>query len=149
MNAGMMFGAKAYAAVGLETDVASASPHELIMLLFDGVLKCIKDARTALAAQDIKRKCDQVTKALRIIDEGLKASIDTRVGGDLPDQLLSLYDYVSRELLLASLRNDDERFASCMGIVGELRDAWASITDRPRSGSNASSATSAYAMASY
>ncbi|MCE2681217.1 MAG: flagellar export chaperone FliS [Burkholderiales bacterium] len=138
MNPGMMFGAKAYAAVGLETDVATASPHELILLLYDGVLKCIRDARAALANQDIRLKCDHVSKAVRIIDEGLRSSIDTRVGGTLPDQLMSLYDYVSREMLLASLRNEDAKFAHCAEIMDELRQAWAGIpTGNNTSNSNA------------
>jgi flagellar protein FliS len=142
MNTGMMFGAKAYAAVGLETDVVSASPQELILMLFDGLLKCVKDARNSLKAGDIKAKCDHVTKALRIVDEGLKAAVDPRVGGDLPGQLMSLYDYLSRELLHASLHNDDARFSACADVTNELRDAWASICSPAR----ASGAASAYAM---
>ena len=137
MNTGMMYGAKAYAAVGLETEVVGASPHELILMLYDGLLKCIRDARTCLAAGDVKRKCDHVTKALRIVDEGLKAAIDPRVGGDLPGQLLSLYDYISRELLHASLHNDDQRFSACSDVTSELREAWASIAVSQRNGSGA------------
>lgn len=143
MNTGMMFGAKAYATVGLETDVVGASPHELILMLYDGLLKCVKDARNSLKAGDVKAKCDHVTKALRIVDEGLKAAVDTRVGGDLPGQLMSLYDYLSRELLQASLHNDDMRFAACADVTSELREAWASISTSNR----ASGAASAYAMA--
>lgn len=142
MNTGMMFGAKAYATVGLETDVVGASPHELILMLYDGLLKCVKDARNSLAAGDVKAKCDHVSKALRIVDEGLKAAIDTRVGGDLPGQLLSLYDYLSRELLHASLHNDDSRFSACADVTRELREAWASISAPVRAGSPAN----AYAM---
>lgn len=143
MNTGMMYGAKAYAAVGLETDVVSASPHELILMLYDGLLKCIRDARTALACGDIKTKCDHVSKGLRIVDEGLKAAIDTRVGGDLPGQLMSLYDYLSREMLQASLHNSDDRFSACADVAGELRAAWASIAAPARP----AGAASAYAMA--
>lgn len=143
MNAGMMFGAKAYATVGLETDVVGASPHELILMLYDGLLKCIKDARSSLSTGDVKTKCDHVSKALRIVDEGLKAAVDPRVGGDLPGQLMSLYDYLSRELLHASLHNDDARFSACADVAGELRSAWASIAAPSRP----AGAAAAYAMA--
>lgn len=146
MNAAMMYGAKAYAAVGLETGVVSASPHELILMLYDGLLKCVRDARTALAAGDIKTKCDHVSKALRIIDEGLKASVDTRVGGDLPGQLVSLYDYLSTELLRASLHNEDERFVACSDVAGQLREAWASIASQNR-GNGSGAGAYAAAMA--
>lgn len=118
--------ARAYATVGLETGVTGAPPHRLIQLLLDGALLAIAQARQAMQQQDPARKGESISKAIQIIDEGLKASLDPR-GGELYRQLQDLYDYMGRRLLHASLRNSQETLDEVTKLLQDIRSAWQSI----------------------
>lgn len=117
----------AYRQIGLETGVSGASPHHLIVMLFDGALEAIAQARGAIKHKQIDGKVKAITKALGIIDEGLKASLDMQSGGDLAINLNNLYAYISTRLLHANLRNDDAALEECTNLLVPLRDAWAGI----------------------
>ncbi len=121
--------AQAYSKVGLETGVAAANPHRLILMLYDGALRAIGDAASHLAAGRIADKGLAISKAIGIIDEGLKASLDRARGGAMTEQLYELYDYMNRRLLIASLRNERAGLDEVAALLTELRGAWAAIGD--------------------
>lgn len=123
----MMYGAKAYAQVGLETDVNSASPHGLIILLYDGAIEAIRKAKIYLEMNNLEMKGSSLTRAIRLIQEGLAAAVDLPSGGQLAEQLLSLYDYVCKELVLSNLHNDVEKMDHCISLLADLRSAWSEI----------------------
>jgi flagellar protein FliS len=120
-------GAAAYATVAVETDVAGADPHQLIVLLYDGALKAVAKAEAAVLSGDVQAKGECVSKAIQIIEEGLKASLDERVGGELAAQLASLYEYMARRLLFASVRNDPAGLREVSSLLADLKSAWESI----------------------
>lgn len=122
--------AAAYAKVGLETGVASADPHRLVLMLYDGALLTISRAEQALANSDIPGKGQATSKAIEIIENGLKASLDYNVGGDLAIRLGALYDYMVTRLLHGNLHNQAAAFAEVHGLLSELREAWAEIGER-------------------
>ena len=109
--------------------MAAASPHKLILMLYDGALRAIADASTALAAGCIPDKGVAISKAIGIIDEGLKASLDRPRGGAMTEQLYELYDYMNRRLLITSLRNDAAGLNEVSALLTELRAAWEAIGD--------------------
>ena len=74
-------GIDAYAEVGVETGVAAADPHKLILMLFDGTLAAIAKARLAMSRGEIAPKGAAISKAIEIIDGGLKASLDVSAVG--------------------------------------------------------------------
>ena len=121
--------AKAYARVGLETGVVAANPHRLVLMLFDGALCAIADADQNLVEGRIAAKGEALSRALAIINDGLRASVDTSRGGKIAGYLLELYDYMSRRLLLAGLRNDRGALLEVTQLLGELRSSWAAIGD--------------------
>ncbi len=123
----MMYGAKAYAQVGLETGINSASPHQLIVMLYDGAIEAIRKTKIYTEIKNIEMKATSVDKALRIIKDGLTASLDMNAGGSLAQQLLALYEYIGKELILANLKNDIERMDNCINLLDDLRGAWLSI----------------------
>ncbi|MEB0165045.1 flagellar export chaperone FliS, partial [Glaciimonas sp. CA11.2] len=90
-------GAQAYAKMGVESAVMSASPHHLITLLFDGARTAINMARHHMVNKEIVAKGNAISKAINIIDNGLKASLDAEIGGkdgaELVANLSALYDY--------------------------------------------------------
>jgi len=124
----------AYAEVGVETGVAAADPHRLILMLFEGALVAIANARLAIERGEVAAKGAAITKAIAIVDGGLKASLDVKAGGQLGERLEGLYDYICRRLLLANLKSDLQVLEEVARLLGELRDAWAQIGNGPAPG---------------
>jgi flagellar protein FliS len=125
--------AAAYSQVGLESDALSASPHKLISMLLDGAMSSISAARKHMLAGEIEAKSNAITKAMNIISEGLKGSLDLRKGGEIAIHLYSLYSYMSGRLFLANLKNQPELLDEVTTLLGQIEDAWSQIN--PASGS--------------
>jgi flagellar secretion chaperone FliS len=121
--------ASLYAAVGVETGVATASPHKLVVMLFDGYMAATAQARGALKAGNVEAKGKAIGRAVRIVEEGLKASLDTDGGGTLAADLRDLYAYVTVRLTHANLHNDLAALDECQRLIEPLRDAWLAIGD--------------------
>jgi len=126
----MKRGVNAYTNVGLETGVASASPLKLIIMLYDGALAALLGAKANMAAGNIAAKGSAISKAITIIDNGLRASLDKSAGGEIADNLDALYDYMSRRLLEANIKNDVGIVGEIHGLLADLRGAWVSIGDQ-------------------
>ena len=118
--------AGAYRTVGVETGVAAATPHQLVAMLFDGFNAAIAEARVALAQGQVEAKCKALGRALRIVDEGLKAPLDA-AGGSLSERLAALYGYVSLRLTQANLSNDVAALDECVKLLEPVRSAWLAI----------------------
>jgi flagellar protein FliS len=131
MFGSMQRGVNAYAKVGMETSVISASPHKLIVLLYDGALTAIKSAASHMAAGNIVEKGASVSKAIDIINNGLRASLDKKAGGEIASNLDALYVYMTERLLMASLQNKTALLDEVQTLLADLRDAWAQIGQQP------------------
>ena len=116
-----------YRKVGVETSVNTASPHQLIKLLLDAFFDDIASARGAMQANNIELKAKAFKRAISIVDEGLKASLDMRVGGELATNLSNLYAYVGLRLTQANLRNDETILDECVKLMSPVREAWMGI----------------------
>lgn len=127
MNALARNALSAYSQVGVEVSVAVASPHKLILLLFDGALKAISLAKFNMQNRKIAEKCQAISQAMAIIDEGLKLSLDVKAGGELAENLYALYEYMGIRLLEANLRNDPDALDEVTRLLTEIRGAWAAI----------------------
>jgi flagellar protein FliS len=121
------FGVKAYQNVAVQSAVGAADPHRMTLLLYDGAIEAIRLAQAHMGTRRIAAKCEAIGKALRIVEEGLKASVDRKAGGQLADRLVALYDYVTMRLLQANLRNDRGALEEATRLLGDLRSAWAQI----------------------
>ncbi len=120
-------GANAYAKVGVETGVAAASPHKLIVMLFDGALLSIATALQQMQEGNIPAKGMAISKAINIIDNGLRASLDQKAGGTIAVSLDALYEYMSTRLLTANLQNAPEMLEEVRGLLQDLRESWVAI----------------------
>lgn len=118
--------ANAYAAVDVATGVPSASPHRLTLMLYDAALKHMGLADAHMAAGRVAEKGAAVTMAIRIIDEGLKGTLDLSQG-ELAQNLKALYEYIDTCLLKASLHNDPAQLAEARALLSGMRDTWAAI----------------------
>jgi len=119
--------AAAYKRVGLETSVETADPHKLVDMLFEALLQSVGTARSAMARGDVVLKCEQIVKAVRIIDEGLKPALNLERGGVLAANLKDLYGFCVVRLTQANLRNDDAALADVQRVVNPLAQGWKQI----------------------
>ena len=116
-----------YRQTSVQTGVAAASPHRLVTMLFDGLLEDIALAKGAIADGQIELKGRALGRAVRIVDEGLRACLDLKAGGQLAADLHELYAYLTKRLTQANLRNDVAALDECKRLVDPLRDAWLAI----------------------
>lgn len=123
-----------YQDVQVTTGVDGASPHQLITMLFDGLIDALAQARGGMRSGNIASKGAAISRAVRIIDEGLKAGLNLQEGGPLASDLNDLYAYMTLRLTQANLRNDEAALDECGSLIEPLRSAWASIN--PREGGN-------------
>lgn len=119
--------ASAYKRVDVETSVSQASPHQLVTLLFDALLQHVGSARAALHRGDIAAKGQEIIKAVRILDEGLKPALNLAQGGELAANLHGLYGYSALRLTHANLHNDDAVLAEVISVIGPLAQGWKQI----------------------
>ena len=122
---------KAYAKIGIESGVVASDPHKLISMLYQGALLAIANAKNGIMRKDIPAKCAAISKAFMIIDDGLDASLDKKVGGELSENLSSLYKYMCVRLTQANLSNDMAALDEVARLLNDLKGAWESI--RPAS----------------
>ena len=127
--------ANAYRQVGTETAVSGATPHKLIAMLFDGYMEAIAQARFGMRNRQIEAKGRAIGRAVRIVEEGLRGSLNMDVGGTLAQDLDDLYGYLAMRLTLSNLRNDEAGLDECQRLMQPLQDAWTSIAGQ--AGSNA------------
>jgi len=131
LGAGPAQSVRAYADIGLETRVLGASPQRLITLLFDGARAAIGQARLYLEQGNVAARGAAISKAVEIIDGGLKASLDMEAGGTLAENLRSVYDAVIRSLLQANLKADAGRLELADRLLAEIGEAWRVAVDAP------------------
>ncbi len=116
-----------YSQVGIETRVSGATPHQLVALLFDGYLECLAKAKGAIRSGNREAKAQALGRAVRIVEEGLRAGLDLRAGGPLARDLNELYNYLTMRLTLANVRDDESMLDECQRLVSPLREAWMAI----------------------
>ena len=116
-----------YKTVGLETSVTGANPHQLVSLLFDALQQSLASAKAAILSGDIATKGRSISRAVRILEEGLKASLDTDRGGDLAVNLRTLYDYCILRTTEANLRNDATLIDEVIRLIHPVSDGWNQI----------------------
>lgn len=116
-----------YSQVGVETGVASATPHQLVALLFDGFMEALAQARGAMRSGHREAKGLAIGRGVRIVEEGLRAGLDLNAGGTLARDLDELYTYLTMRLTLAHIRNDEAMLDECQRLIQPLREAWQSI----------------------
>lgn len=119
--------ASAYQRINVETSMHTIDQHQLVSLLYEGLLSAIATARGALARGDVLTKCNSVAKATRILEEGLSTALDREMGGELAENLGALYDYCLRRLILANARNDDAMMEEVMRLIEPIALGWNEI----------------------
>lgn len=132
MNAMTRNAMNAYTQVGVENSILNASPHKLIAMLFDGAILAISQGKLHMQQGNVAAKGESISKAIAIIDEGLKISLDEKVGGELVTNLRALYEYMSSRLLMANFKNDVDGLDEVVRLLVDLKGAWDAIGRQPQ-----------------
>lgn len=127
MNAIAHYAVSAYSRVGVEADISTASPHKLIAMLYEGALISIASAKVHMQRKEVAKKGEAISRAIAIIDEGLKTSLDEKAGGELTQNLKALYEYMCQRLLQANLKNETEPLDEVVRLLMDLKGAWDTI----------------------
>jgi flagellar secretion chaperone FliS len=117
----------AYKRISVETSMHTIDQHKLAALLFEGVLSSIATARGALIRKDVLAKVNAISKAIRILQEGLSTGLDREEGGELAVNLGNLYEYCVQQLTLANARNDDALMAEVANLIQTISKGWNDI----------------------
>ena len=118
--------AAAYHTVDLESSVHMTDPHRLVEMLFDGAVTAVMKATMALRNGNHAARGESTSRAIRIIEEGLKASLDPEVG-EISANLAMLYDYMTQTLLQANLHSNADQYEEVTRLLKDLREAWQQI----------------------
>jgi flagellar protein FliS len=121
------YGANVYAQMGLETGVVAASPNQLIIMLYDGAISACRNAVTHMQNKDIEHKGEMISKAVLIIESGLRLSLDSKAGGEIAISLDALYLYMTKRLTLANIKNQPELIVEVIKLLQDLKAAWEAI----------------------
>ena len=119
--------AKNYASVGVTTGVMSASPHGLVLMLFEGAMLAVSASRMHMQIGRTADKAQAISKAVAIIQDGLMASLDREGGGEIAERLFSLYEYMVVRLTEANIVNRAEPLEEVGRLLAELNGAWQAI----------------------
>lgn len=115
-----------YKAVGVQSGMTDATPHQMITMLLDGAVDRISSAKGAIDRNEIARKGELLGSAIAIID-GMRASLDYEGGGEIAANLGSLYDYMERRLVEANTESDKEMLDEVSALLKEIKAGWESI----------------------
>lgn len=106
----------------LETTVQTASPAQLLLMLYDGAIRFCKLGIEGIKENNIEKKHTNLTKVQAIIYE-LIASLDRNI--EISDNLLRLYDYFIHRLTEANVKNNAESAEEVLGYLIDLKQTWA------------------------
>ena len=117
----------AYQRTAQEINIQGADNHQLVSLLFEGLMQSLLRARGAIERQDVATKGEALGKSVRILEEGLKASLNLDEGGSLATNLLGLYDYSILRLTHANLKSDRSAVEEVINLIEPIAQAWRQI----------------------
>lgn len=123
-------GNSAYTAVSLDSEIVGATPHQLIVLLYDGAINAMKRAEIYFQSGNIARRGEMISRAINIIDNGLRAGLDHEKGGKIAEELESLYEYISRTLLEANLNKSGENLPHLISLMTNMSETWQLIAPK-------------------
>jgi len=119
--------ASAYKRASVDASVEMASPHQLVNLLFEALQRSLGGAAVAMQAGDISAKCQHISSAIRILEEGLIAPLDMNKGGELAANLRSLYEYCVSQLVFANAKNDANLLQEVKKLIEPVASGWKQI----------------------
>ena len=130
----------AYHSVSVHGGVANADAHGMVQMLLDAAAERMATARGCIERGEIARKASLLHSCVTLIAE-LRGSLNMTDGGPLAQNLSALYEYMTRQLLMANVESDVQKINEVLGLLNEIRGAWIAIGPEVRKVANPSKAT--------
>ena len=124
--------AAAYRNVAIDSRAQQHDQYQLVVMMFETTLECLAAARGAIQQGDVELKIKKIGQAIRIVQEGLRTSLDMDNGGELAANLASLYDYCVLRMTQANASNDEAKLEEVANLIKPVAEAW----NQMRSGQN-------------
>lgn len=115
-----------------ENQVNTASPEQLLIMLYNGAIRFVGEAEEAMASKKIAYRGERISKVIAILSE-LSATLDHEIGGEIAANLEALYVYMIRTLLAANIHDDASKLAEVREMLTGMRDTWLDAIDQVRS----------------
>jgi len=106
--------------------VTTQSRGQLIVMLYDGAIKFLKQAIEKIEAGDAEAKGNLISRTVDIINE-LDTTLNMDTGGEIAQSLRRLYDFMRRHLFSANSRQDLEMIREVISLLEELNEGWRAI----------------------
>lgn len=113
--------------------VSTASPLQLVIMLYDGALRFMQAAKNAMAEGDLQTQNDKLQKAQKIVAE-LTSCLDLEQGGEIAQNLFALYDFAYNRLVLANIEDRPDYVDQAMKVLSDLRESWVAVESQHRTG---------------
>lgn len=117
----------------VSTQVSTADRLQLVVMLYDGAISFLNQAKAKMAAQDAAGKGLYIGKALDIIAE-LNASLNFQEGKEVAANLFHLYNFMTAHLTRANLNWDTAALMEVVNMLTQLRNAWEEVCEKSRKG---------------
>ena len=115
-----------YGQIKIDTQTTYASPHQLVLMLFDGAIEAMSMTIGAIQQKNIELRGKQNTRSIAIIN-GMRDLLDMNSDSELADNLYSLYQYMAQELFRAGFKNDAETIQGIQTMLKDIRESWEKI----------------------
>ncbi|MEI6512242.1 MAG: flagellar export chaperone FliS [bacterium] len=112
-----------------KTAVNTASPLELVVMLYDGAIRFIDAGKIAMAKKDLEAQNTNLQKAQKVINE-LITCLDMQRGGEIATNLFSIYNFVNNQLIEANINDREDLLDGAKSLLINLREAWITIKDQ-------------------
>ncbi|MCK9223908.1 MAG: flagellar export chaperone FliS [Candidatus Muirbacterium halophilum] len=109
--------------------ITTASEGQLIIMLYDGALRFLSRAKSAVEEKNIEESHIFITKTRKIVLE-LMFSLDMDKGGSIAKNLYELYFFINQELIKANIKKDTNILDNCHIILKELRETWKQVVEK-------------------
>ena len=103
--------------------MATTTPEQILIMLYDGAIRFVSQAQTAVAANNHEERMKYINKTIAILSE-LAAHLDHEIGGEIAANLDALYHFMVKELSRANMRNNVKPLKVVESLLSELRDTW-------------------------
>jgi flagellar protein FliS len=107
--------------------------EDILLMLYDGVLKFVRFAKQGLRQKQMATKGENLSKALAILTE-LDCALDHQIGGDIATNLASLYHYIMLRLTYANLHNDLGAMEEVESLLLGLQQAFVTAAKQTMTG---------------
>ena len=115
-----------YGQIKNDAQTSYASPHQLMLMLFDGAIEAMSMTIGSIQNKNFELRSKQNTRSITIIN-GMRECLDLEKGGELADNLYSLYQYMVQELFRASFKNDVDTIQNIQTMLKDIRGSWEKI----------------------